>query len=751
MAVESGHHPAKIQVMLTFFHVLMLSGHLIMHPINATSQVQDLSQDTVTNPIINSQKTTTHVIPNTKQDVMTMAANTTQSLSFPEPTGPHAVGTTSLYFADREREEFFTEDPNDYREITARIWYPSEVTPGTKTAPYMDEALSNAFASGIGIPADEFTDLIQSMPTHSVMDAPVAAEESDYPVLFLSHGGSDMPEFNTFRAEELASQGYVVVSINHTYDSALNIFPDGRVAYHDPASVLNNIDTEGSDLEPWELQAEKIVSIRAGDMQFVLDELEKFNAGDDPTGLFEGKLDLGRLGVLGISTGGATAAEVLSIDPRFKAGVNLDGTLRGDTPEASLSQPYLQFNNVAFGTEISSDGISRRLDGQGQPFLNNLQNNGYEVTILGSTHLHYTSDVPFLFPLMQDAGIELGDLAEPFAYFFDPQSAVEVYTHENFERIDPNRMTQITNDYISAFLDQHLNHQASPLLTDSASPCPEAYPEVITQFYKDDTLLSDRDGNDVLSGTRENDVLYGGRGDDILNGRQGDDALHGGAGANALFGGQGNDFLFGHNDNDRLRGGAGDDFLHGDGGDDVLRGGRGNDSLIGGAGDDRMNGGEADDILSGEAGDDVLKDTQGNNSLYGDAGNDWLRAGQGTDVLQGNSGNDTLMGGAGDDSLHGGADDDLLIGGAGLDRFHLSRGQDIIRDFEDGYDVLTLPMFNDDVSVAFSDLQIVQLGQNTEIRWASQDINELGNPMNVTVLQSIDATQITEADFNPTP
>ncbi|MBE9016150.1 hypothetical protein IQ272_08365, partial [Chroococcidiopsidales cyanobacterium LEGE 13417] len=475
-----------------------------------------------------------------------METNTNQAPLFPKPTGNYAVGTTSLYFKDSEREEPFTEDPNDKREITAKVWYPSETVPGAKTAPYMSEGLSNAFASGAGIPPQDFTKLIQSIPTYSVENAPVANAESEYPVVFLSHGGGDMPEFNTVRAEELASQGYIVVAINHTYESALNILPDGRVTSHSPLP-----------------DAADNVAARAEDIQFVLDALEKFNAGNDPTGLFSGRLDLDKLGVFGVSTGGATAAEILSIDPRFKAGANLDGTLRGDTPNASLSQPYLQFNNVAFGTEISSDEISR--EPNDKALFNNLQNEGYEVTTKGTTHLHYTSDVPFLFPLLRDSGMELGALTEFLNYFFNPQAAIETYEHEDFELIDPNRVTQITNDYLTAFFDRYLKNRESPLFADSSFPLPEAYPEVIAQSYQGENLLSDKDGDDEIYGGQENDSLYGGGGNDLLKGGDGSDALHGGGGDNSLYGESGNDYLFGQDGSDCLHGGEANDLLHGDG------------------------------------------------------------------------------------------------------------------------------------------------------------------------------------------
>lgn len=656
-----------------------------------------------------------------------MTTNLTQAISFPEPTGTYAVGVTSLYFADSQRAEIFTEDPDDIREITAKVWYPSEDVSGAATTPYMSEELASAFASGLGIPLDKFVNLIQSIPTHSVENAPVAAAESNYPVLFLSHGGGDMPEFNTFRAEELASQGYVVIAINHTYESALNILPDGRVASHSPLS-----------------DAAENVAARSRDIQFVLDELEKLNAGNGPTGLLNGRLNLDRVGVFGVSTGGVTAAEVLASDPRFKAGANLDGSLQVDTFNASLSQPYILFNNVAFGTEISSDALYR---GDEQAFLNHLQNEGYEVTIRGTTHLHYTSDVPFLFPLLQDFGIELGELEGSFNYFFDPQGTIESYEHKNFELIEPNRVTQITNDYITAFFDQHLNNQESPLFANSSFPLPEAYPEVIAQSYKGENITIDRNGDDTLCGGQENDLLHGGAGNDVLKGYNGSDALHAGKGDNFLYGGNGNDYLFGHDGNDLLSGDGEDDFLHAGGGDDVLKGGNGEDSLIGDDGGDTISGGEANDTLTGGAGDDALRDTQGNNILYGDAGDDQLRAGQGDDKLDGDWGNDILTGGDGRDRLNGGTDDDLLQGGSGVDRFYLSSGRDIIRDFQDGQDLLGLPMTLDGTPLSFSDLDIVQVGQSTEIRWMLEGMGNSGSQTNVTILEKVRANHITLNDF----
>ena len=82
---------------------------------------------------------------------------------------------------------------------------------------------------GEDIDPGDFINAIDFIPTNSVTNAPVAEAESAYPVLIFSHGFGGLPELNTIQAEELASQGYVVVALNHTYDSIVNVFPDGRI------------------------------------------------------------------------------------------------------------------------------------------------------------------------------------------------------------------------------------------------------------------------------------------------------------------------------------------------------------------------------------------------------------------------------------------------------------------------------------------------------------------------------------------
>ena len=69
-----------------------------------------------------------------------------------------------------------------------------------------------------------------------------------------------------------------------------------------------------------------------GDIQFVLNELEKITK-NDPHNLLTSKFDLSRIGIFGHSFGGAAAAQMCRRDKRCKAGIVIDGALRGEGAE----------------------------------------------------------------------------------------------------------------------------------------------------------------------------------------------------------------------------------------------------------------------------------------------------------------------------------------------------------------------------------------------------------------------------------
>lgn len=192
-------------------------------------------------------------------------------------------------------------------------------------------------------------------------------------------------------------------------------------------------------------------------------------------------------------------------------------------------------------------------------------------------------------------------------------------------------------------------------------------------------------GDRVLGSAADN-VLIGGAGDDLLRGVDGTNFLDGGAGNDIIEGGLGVDTVHAGDGNDTVRAAAGDDVVLGQQGQDRLLGGRGDDTLDGGADNDRLFGNRNSDQIAGGDGDDFLS---------GGQGKDWLLGQAGDDVLRGDAGADILRGGTGNDRLFGSASGGLLFDGAS-DRFvfeRLENGQDRVKGFEDGIDLLDLTDF----------------------------------------------------------
>ncbi|QAX29239.1 calcium-binding protein [Leisingera sp. NJS204] len=89
------------------------------------------------------------------------------------------------------------------------------------------------------------------------------------------------------------------------------------------------------------------------------------------------------------------------------------------------------------------------------------------------------------------------------------------------------------------------------------------------------------------------------------------------------------------------------------------------------------------DRLSGDGGANLLAGKGGNDRLFGLAGGDTLNGGGGADRLIGGGGADTLNGGGGNDTLKGGGGADTFV-------FAPGSGDDLVRDFMDGTDILQI-------------------------------------------------------------
>ena len=381
----------------------------------------------------------------------------------PRPTGRHAIGVTNLYVADPAREEIFSDDPNDHRELMVRIWYPAAGVPDSQEpAPYWDDveqagplmAQLSREALGINVRDNAF-DHYADIPTHSYADAPLAAEPRLLPVLVFSHGyGVARPSSNTALMEELASRGYWVASIAHTYESPAVVFEDGRVVSWDAEAVAGLLSNEdGSFFESFvqtedpaqrddlvrsflaeQTHTSRSMKVWNADTHTVVDEIERIASGERATP-FAGRLALDRLAVLGMSFGGAAAGVFCVEDPRCKAGLNLDGFHYGDgMADAVVRVPFMILS--AKRGEIPINEF----------FFRHAAGPAYIAVIDGSTHMNFT-DTSISSRILRWLGA-LGD-------------------------IDGQRMLRIMNVYVSAFLDQHLLGKKSPLLEGDSADYPE--------------------------------------------------------------------------------------------------------------------------------------------------------------------------------------------------------------------------------------------------------------------------------------
>src|SRR5207245_10179937 len=119
-------------------------------------------------------------------------------------------------------------------------------------------------------------------------------------------------------ARSLASSGFSVVAPSPTPDALISVFPDAHVfkftAYW---PVEADYRTQGVAIGKF------VDEVLVADVRFVLDQLQEMNSHDH---FWQRHLDLSKIGIVGHSLGGTTAALATQEEPRILAGVNLHGS-----------------------------------------------------------------------------------------------------------------------------------------------------------------------------------------------------------------------------------------------------------------------------------------------------------------------------------------------------------------------------------------------------------------------------------------
>ncbi|WP_339843615.1 choline esterase [Paenibacillus sp. FSL W7-1088] len=280
--------------------------------------------------------------------------------AFPEPIGEYTVGRTQM---DLE----YTASDHSKRELTAFVYYPSDSNEGKTTSTYMfpevyemlkKQSLVTAYLKG-----EDFFSI--DIKTQCYDDLALSGKEKRYPVLFYVCGGGGSPEWGTVICTDLASIGYIVVSIGHQ-NSTMYKRKDGRLfnvstGFSDAITALSE-DPEmlalagKMEMRPDDETAIEICrnvlalpilsklteysELQAEDVRYVADCLYKLDSGE-LNSIFKGRLllDIG-IGIIGHSYGGPTTAIVCRDDDRFACGIGLDSGAFG-LQDSDLKKPFL--------------------------------------------------------------------------------------------------------------------------------------------------------------------------------------------------------------------------------------------------------------------------------------------------------------------------------------------------------------------------------------------------------------------------
>lgn len=367
----------------------------------------------------------------------------------PRPTGGFPLGVVDLHLIDRSRPDPMN-PPQPYRELMVSIVYPARDVAGHERAPLMTPGVSagfNALAATGNYGVPEGTDIDWSaITTYEHEDAPAA--NGRFPVVLYSPGVGDVRSWDSVLVDQLASEGYIVVTIDPTYEAAAVQFPadkadpDGRIVLSNLMSWYTKAERSGTVTQ----LLEQLVSTRVADTKFVLDELYALAAGGNPdaehrtlpAGIAR-ELDVRDVGMFGQSAGGFTALETMYEDPRLQAGIDMDGTLEyvagqpNDTNFSAVAQHGLAKPFLLLGSQ-TGDACAPATDPSCAAVLEHSTGPHAALTLDGTVHGSFT-DAESVFPQLDGvvpANVVEGDVgtADPSETLAEEEKLISGFFHQ---------------------------------------------------------------------------------------------------------------------------------------------------------------------------------------------------------------------------------------------------------------------------------------------------------------------------------
>jgi pimeloyl-ACP methyl ester carboxylesterase len=291
------------------------------------------------------------------------------------PTGPHAIGARNLQLKDSARSELFPNGKSP-RQFMLTVWYPATGSGGVAMK-YASASWWNDVCIGseisIGLQDYAMAAEIRGRSTHATLNAPILSG-ANLPVVLFSPGFGIPRIMETALAEELASHGYVVICIDHVYESMIVETPQG-LRYQYKAVV-----------DDWYYRTALIT--RIGDIVSVLDQLELLPYGISTA------IQTSNVALIGHSYGGVAAFSVAFDDPRISSIVSLDSSAGWEFDGSMHGARGLPCNTLSLSLENDPDaGITYPGWGimMGYPASGTL----YDLRVTGAKHYTFT-DVAML-------------------------------------------------------------------------------------------------------------------------------------------------------------------------------------------------------------------------------------------------------------------------------------------------------------------------------------------------------------------
>ena len=274
----------------------------------------------------------------------------------PAPTGSYPIETTKYTWVDESRIETFS-DTGENRAITVDFWYPQNVM-------------------------------------------------GKVPLVVFSHGAFGYSGSNQSTFAELASHGYVVASISHTYHAFITKDTSGKITLVNMA-FLNSVMTVNArdDEEQDYYDSHAWFDLRAADANFILDTITAYvNAANTNDPLFS-IIDLEHIGAFGHSLGGASSAELGRERYDIDAVINLDGTMFGE--ETGVENGKVILNSTPYPVpllNIYSEyvyDLAMKIVGDDWTNFYATRNAicAYEIVFKNAGHLNFT-DLPLFSPAL---------------------------------------------------------------------------------------------------------------------------------------------------------------------------------------------------------------------------------------------------------------------------------------------------------------------------------------------------------------